>query len=96
MKEIDSRYCMVGGQKVYQLKVFETSDGGLVGELYRTEVAYLQQDSDADPISIVESSETEEIRGSNVEQIAEKARTRILDLGYEFSRWRKGDVCNRF
>jgi len=89
MKEIDSRWCLVGDRDVFELKVYKMDGETFVGKLRKVGVGVVPGSGDSAPFPAVKSGEMEEITGSDVEQIAEKAKTRIQELGCKFSSWRK-------
>ncbi len=89
MKEVDSYWCDVGNRKVFKLQISKGTDQRFVGKFYLVENFYMRQISDLDPCPRMKFGKEEEIAGSDVEQITEKAKARILALGYKFSSWRK-------
>ena len=93
MKEIDFRWCDVGNATVFQLRVFEKSDNGLLGELHRIENAYMRQCSDIDPISKLKSQFVENIEGNDVEEVVGKATAKVNELGCAKVSWRKERSC---
>ncbi len=86
MKEIYSRWCDVGNRTMFRLKIFETEGGGLTGELYKIENAYMTQCS-IDKHLDMSVGDSEEITGSDIEEFKKKAIQRIQKLRYKFSKW---------
>jgi len=93
MKEIGSWRCFGNDGKIFDLRICENSDEGLVGRL-REIRGFMKQctDFDSDP-ELEKNHLVGTIEGADVEEITGNATVKLNELGHTKIKWRKEAGC---
>ena len=88
MNKIQAFSCLASENNGFKLNVSQDAETNeFVGELTRIENYLPQQNDDSDPLPYMTYHDPENIQGEEVNEVIEKAKSRIQGLGFQILQW---------